>query len=182
MKGIVFTEFIEMVEAEFSPAVADRIITDAELPSGGVYTAVGTYDYREAVALVGALSRVSGQPVPDLLRAFGQYLLQRFVTLYPTFFERVDSTFAFLESVDRCIHVEVRKLYPDAETPQIETRVASPETLTLIYRSERGFHDLAEGLIRGCATHFGENLAIQKEDLSGGAGTCVQFTLSRALG
>jgi len=41
MKGIVFTEFLEMVENKFSPELADRIIEGAEVPSGGVYTAVG---------------------------------------------------------------------------------------------------------------------------------------------
>ena len=36
MKGIVFTEFLEMVEDKFSPELADRIIEGAELPSGGI--------------------------------------------------------------------------------------------------------------------------------------------------
>ena len=45
MKGVIFTEFLEMVESHFSPEMADRIITAARLPSGGAYTAVGTYDH-----------------------------------------------------------------------------------------------------------------------------------------
>jgi len=44
MKGIIFTEFLEMVEDRFSPEIADRIIEAADLPSGGAYTAIGTYD------------------------------------------------------------------------------------------------------------------------------------------
>lgn len=44
MKGVVFTEFIEMVEGRFGLAMVDRIIEAAQLPSSGVYTAVGTYD------------------------------------------------------------------------------------------------------------------------------------------
>ena len=47
MKGVVFTEFIEMVENEFSPDLADTIITEAGLPSGGIYTSVGTYRHEE---------------------------------------------------------------------------------------------------------------------------------------
>ena len=48
MKGVVFTEFIEMVEDKFSADIADQIIEEADLPSGGVYTSVGTYDHAEA--------------------------------------------------------------------------------------------------------------------------------------
>ena len=43
MKGIVFTEFLEMVEDKFSFDVVDTIIEQSELESGGVYNAgVGT--------------------------------------------------------------------------------------------------------------------------------------------
>ena len=38
MKGVVFTEFLEMVEDIFSPDIADQIVEEADLPSGGVYT------------------------------------------------------------------------------------------------------------------------------------------------
>ena len=49
IKGLLFTELLEMVEDSFSPELADRIIEDADLPSGGVYTsAVGVHgDNRE---------------------------------------------------------------------------------------------------------------------------------------
>ncbi|MEL7340130.1 MAG: heme NO-binding domain-containing protein, partial [Bacteroidota bacterium] len=55
MKGIVFTEFLEMVEDTFGFETADNIVSQAELPSGGVYTAVGTYPALEMVSLVGKL-------------------------------------------------------------------------------------------------------------------------------
>lgn len=70
MKGIVFTEFLEMVESAFSEAMVDRIIDKAKPASGGAYTSVGFYDHREIVALVMALSEASGTPVPDLIKAF----------------------------------------------------------------------------------------------------------------
>ncbi|MBA1333177.1 heme transporter CcmB, partial [Candidatus Endoriftia persephone str. Guaymas] len=44
MKGIVFSKFIEFVEERFSPEMADDIIESSDLPSGGAYTSVGTYD------------------------------------------------------------------------------------------------------------------------------------------
>lgn len=178
MKGIVFTEFLEMVEEKFSPEVADAVIEASALPSGGAYSAVGTYDHREIVTLVTELSKATSLPVPDLMRAFGEHLFGRFVDGYPQFFTGVPSAFAFLGSIEHHIHVEVRKLYPDAELPTFECSSTAPGRLELVYRSSRGFADLAEGLIRGCAAHFGESIAVEREDLSGGRNTHVRFNLA----
>lgn len=177
MKGVVFTEFLEMVEDRFSPDMADQIIEGSDLPSGGVYTAVGTYDHAEMVALVSCLSSETQMPVPDLLKVFGEHLFGRFVAGFPHFFKDATTSFQFLSSVEGYIHVEVRKLYPDAELPTIDCETPQSDLLTLVYRSSRGLADLAEGLIRGCIAHFGESIAVTREDRSGGRGTEVLFQL-----
>ena len=71
MKGIVFTEFLEMVESEFGLEIVDQVITQSNLPNDGVYTAVGTYDPNELVTMVVKLSEIKGAPVPELVKAFG---------------------------------------------------------------------------------------------------------------
>lgn len=165
MKGIVFTEFLEMVEDQFGFTTADQIVTNADLPSGGVYTAVGTYSHTEMVNLVINLSKETELAVPDLLKAFGKHLFGRFAEGYGHFFEGVHSTFEFLSRIENYIHIEVRKLYPDAELPSFDTTLLSEKHLQMIYRSERGFADFAEGLILGCIQHFGESMEIQRENL-----------------
>jgi hypothetical protein len=179
MKGVVFTEFLEMVEERFSEEVADQIIEACELPSGGSYTAVGTYDHGEMVQLVAALSAATGAPVPDLLRAFGRHLFHRFVGIYPQLFVGVRSAFDFLRGIETHIHTEVRKLYPDAELPRLECHEPAPDRMELVYRSSRPFADLAEGLIAGCAEHFGEDVRVTREVLPATHGHAVRFTLWR---
>jgi hypothetical protein len=179
MKGIIFTEFLEMVEDSFSPEIADRMLEACALPSGGVYTAVGTYDHHEMVQLVSQLSTITGVAVPDLLRTYGKHLFGRFVTRYPHFFAGVPTVFAFLQNIEGYIHVEVRKLYPDADLPSFTYETPDARHLTLIYRSTRPFAALAEGLIMGCIAHFGEPVAVQCEDLSDGQGRCVRFALTK---
>jgi heme-NO-binding protein len=179
MKGIVFTEFLEMVEEKFSTEVVDRIVDGAELASGGVYTSVGTYDHVEMIRLVSCLSKESGIPIPELMKAFGEHLFGRFSILYPKYFEGMNSSFNFLENVEDYIHVEVRKLYPEAELPSFSCDASEPGRLRLTYRSTRPFAPLAEGLIRGCLAHFGENADLQIEDLSAGAGTAARFVVTQ---
>jgi hypothetical protein len=177
MKGMVFTEFIEMVEDRFSIDTADRIIENAALPSGGAYTAVGTYDHHEMIALVTQLSAETGISVADLLRTFGKHLFGRFVGSYPQFFEGVQSTFDFLANIEGYIHVEVRKLYPDADLPTFEYDTSQRGRLIMVYKSTRPFAALAEGLLLGSIEHFGETVDVQREDLSEGRGMYVRFTL-----
>ena len=180
MKGIVFSEFIEMVEDTFSPEIADQIIMETNPESEGAYTSVGTYDHNELVAMVVKLSEISSTPVPDLVQAFGNYLLTRFVKLYPAFFAEMETTFDFLSTIENHVHVEVKKLYSDAELPTFDIEKIDDNTLIMEYKSVRPFADLAEGLIRGAADYFNENIDISREDLSGGIGNHARFTLKKA--
>lgn len=180
MKGIVFTEFLTLVEERFSLAMVDQIIEAAQLESGGGYTAVGTYPVEEMVRLLQQLSARCGIAIPTLLQIFGRYLLGRFVLSHPRFFAEQRSTLDFLAAVEEHIHVEVRKLYPDAELPRFHCERPDRSTMTMTYRSPRGLADLAQGLIEGCAAHYQEAVHIVREDLSDGRGTHVRFTLSIA--
>lgn len=180
MKGVVFCEFLEMVDNTISPEMTEKLIDQCDLPSGGAYTAVGTYDHDEIITLVSALSKETGLPVSDLVRSFGQHLLGRFATLYPQFFEGIDDVFDFLETVDAKIHVDVRKLYPEAELPSIQCERKSAECLELVYESGRAMGDLAQGLIESSVKHFGENVSLEREDVSSGSAQCVRFTLTRS--
>lgn len=165
MKGIVFTEFMELVEGRMGLEMLDRIITEARLPNDGAYTSVGTYDHAELVRLVQALSDASGIGVPQLIHMFGEHLFQRFSISYKPLFADTHTAFDFLSRIDDVIHVEVRKLYPDAELPSLPCERPSPDRLVMHYSSPRGFGDLAEGLIAGCIKHFGENIAVTRTDL-----------------
>lgn len=177
MKGVVFTEFLEMVEDKFSPDLADRIIAAADVPNGGAYTAVGTYPHAEMGKLVIALSKETGAKVPDLLKAYGRHLFGRFATGYPQFFEGLSDSFSFLKTIDQVVHVEVRKLYPDAELPGFEAVEAGPGRLQMTYRSPRCLGDFAEGLMEGCFEHFKERIGVTRSDEAGGR--VVRFDLER---
>ena len=178
MKGIVFTEFFDLVEHLFGANMVDDILDDAAVPSGGAYTAVGTYPHEEMVSLVTALSKRADLPVPTLIHAFGKHLFTRFSTLYPVFFQGITDAYDFLESIESIVHVEVLKLYPDAQLPRFETE-RSGDNLTMIYRSPRHFADLAAGLIDGCIAHYGGGITMERLDHSVENGSLVHFRLHR---
>ncbi len=181
MKGMVFTEFLEMAESRHSAEYVDAVIQEAAVPNGGAYTAVGTYPAAEMGCLLNAYSRRSGLAPSAILQSFGEYLYGRFREQYPAFFNAAPEPLAFLESVDGYIHVEVRKLYPDAELPTFQCHRPTPDTLVMLYQSSRGLADLAEGLIRACLAGAASTHMLEREDLSGDAGTTVRFTVRPRL-
>ena len=161
---MVFTEFMDMVEDVFSVDILEDIIEKSELPNGGAYTAVGTYDHQEIVRMTDHLSQAVDIPVPALLEVFGKHLFGRFSQRYPSFFEGVTDPFEFLKNIDNYIHVEVKKLYPDAELPRFYHEQKSTNKLTMYYLSSRHFEDLAVGLVTGCLAHFNTDGKVEKSE------------------
>ena len=139
MKGIVFSEFSEMVENKFSADMLDEIIMECDLPSGGAYTSVGTYDHNEIILLVSKLSEKTGIETDELIFTFGLHLAHQFSIKFTDFFNESGNLFDFMTSLDKHIHVEVLKLYPDAELPKFIFDDSDPDCLIMEYTSERGF-------------------------------------------
>lgn len=162
MKGMVFTEFLNFVDAEMGPEMVDQIIDDCgeALSTGGAYTAVGTYPCSEMGALLTALAHRSGTPPPDLLRSFGKSLAVAFSESYRGYFTKAKDLFDFISRIDNYIHVEVLKLYPDAELPSFEVISKNHNKIVLKYRSPRALHDLATGLFLASAEHYGEKVDV----------------------
>jgi hypothetical protein len=179
MKGIVFTEFIEMVEDNYGFETAEKIISSSKLSTNGVYTALGTYPPAEMVQMLTALSEESSTSVPELLRNFGKYLLNRFSELYKPFFDQKQNTFDFLEGLENHIHVEVKKLYPDAELPKFLIQKEEDKMLIMVYQSPRKLHDLALGLMEACVSYYGETIVISRKMIKED-GSEVAFELKKS--
>lgn len=179
MKGIVFTEFFELVENLFDANMVENIIDDCDFDHGGAYTAVGTYPHTELLQLVGALSKTTNISVRDLVYKYGYHLFFRFNTLMPNFFEEPKCAFEFLESVHGTIHVEVKKLYPDAQLPSFETFRPTDDSLVMVYQSQCPFADFAHGLISGCIDFYEEAIEITSEDENTESTFSRIFTLNK---
>ncbi len=177
MKGMVFTEFLGFVAERFGDDTVDDIIEASDLPSGGAYTSVGTYSHGEMVSLCGALAERTGASAAELVRDFGTHLSGTFAHGYPAFFERSANFFDFLESIEAHIHVEVRKLYPDAELPTFKVEERSATRLVMEYRSPRRMGQLAEGLILGTARKFGVEARVQTTPVEGSDGMGTRFVI-----
>ena len=178
MKGVVFTEFVEMVEKKFGYEVADKLLSIPDLESKGVFTAIGTYSHYDMFKLVGGLSELTKISVENLFKAYGRTIFVTFTRMFPGFFKEVDDSLIFLEGLESHIHVQVKKLYPDAELPTFETTRLADNKIQMIYSSDRRMGDFALGLMEGCADYFDQSLDIHIQNLKPD-GSEVKFDVTR---
>jgi hypothetical protein len=174
LKGLVFTTFYHFCEEHFGPDMLEDVIEDANLPHGGAYTSVGTYPFEEMVALLTALVKRSGRPMPLLMEQFGEHCFGRWVSKFPDLFADRD-LFDVLASIDDFHESEVRKLYPDAELPSFKVTGRGPDHLLLDYHSCKPLADLAVGVIRGAAAHLRSPVVVTYHQAAG----AVRFRVER---
>ncbi len=161
MKGIVFNLLNTMVEEQFGFEAWDAVLDKAG--SDGIFVATETYEDEALLGLVAAASELTEIPAADLVRAFGRYMIPAFAEHYSVFFEGHTDLREFLLTVDGVIHVEVRKLYPEAGLPEFNYDASDTSKLTMLYKSPRKLCALAEGLIQGSAEHFKQSCQINHE-------------------
>lgn len=159
MKGIIFTEFMRFVAKAHGEDFVDDMLHECG-KSDRAYTSVGTYDFSELASILGTYCTMTGVPAPEALRAFGQHLAETFRTKFDFFYNQYKCLTEFLEKVDDNIHIEVCKLYPDAQVPRFTVAHRNGSNLTLRYGSCRPLAHLAIGLIEGSATHFSQRAIV----------------------
>lgn len=166
MKGIVFTELLDMAEQVIGEEAVDDILDSLDLANDGAFTGVGNYPCSDLMKIVQSVSDCTGIPGIDLQRKFGAWMHGRFVQTYPQFFEDKRSVLDMLDAIESEVHVEVRKLYPDAELPAFETKWMSQTHLQMAYRSQRPLVAFCHGLIEACALHFGRPAQVAINQIS----------------
>jgi hypothetical protein len=178
MKGIIFREFLEMVEEKFGYELVDEILVNSELESNGIYTAVGTYNHHELFILGSAVASKTNIQVNQLFKLFGIYVFGTFTRHYSHLITQFDNPFDFLSNIENGIHVEVLKLYPEAELPTFKIEKRSDNEIIMIYKSKRKMADFAEGLIIGSLNYFKIEATIKKHVLVNDQ-TMVKFSIKR---
>ncbi|HEY5688239.1 MAG TPA: heme NO-binding domain-containing protein [Yeosuana sp.] len=178
MKGIVFTEFLELVEEKFGLEVVDEIIEKSQLESDGIYTAIGTYEFSEMLQLLKHLSDNTGISIDNLLLVYAEHFFGVLLKSYPGFFKEFHDPIEMLASIENHIHVEVLKIYPEAELPTFEVIEKTEVSIIMIYKSSRAMHHFGLGLMNKTFEHFNSTATIVLEKIKQD-GTEVKFIITK---
>jgi predicted hydrocarbon binding protein len=164
MKGIVFVKFNEFIEELWGEEFWDEILDEAALPSEGIYTTVGTYDDQELFTLIGLVVDKKNISAKDAQFAFGKWVFKELYKMAPAGAHDFKDVFEFLHAVQNFIHVEVKKLNPDALLPEFEFLSETPNQLSFHYQSPRKLCFFCEGIVYGLAEHTGQEIKISQSE------------------
>ncbi|MBT8394546.1 MAG: heme NO-binding domain-containing protein [Bacteroidia bacterium] len=178
MKGIVFTEFLDLVEDKFGLETVDEIIEKSNLKTDGVYTSIGTYAFSDMLQLLQNLSTKTEITIDELLLIYGEHFFSVLESSYPDLLATYKDPIEMISSIENHIHVEVRKIYPDAELPTFEVIEKKKNSLIMIYRSSRAMHHFGLGLMNKTFEHFNSKASIELEKINEN-GTEVKFIINK---
>jgi hypothetical protein len=178
MKGIVFTEFLELVENKFGLEMVDEIITNSALPSQGIYTSIGTYSFSEMLQLLQNLSARTHISIDHLLLVYGEHFFEVIQKSYPEILAVYKDPIKMLSSIENHIHVEVKKIYPDAELPTFIIIKKTENSLIMDYKSTRAMHHFGLGLMNKTFEHFKSSAEIKLHKITE-SGTEVRFVIHK---
>ncbi len=165
MKGVVFTELIEMIEDLMGLEFTNRVIDDARLENEGAFTAIGTYPTQELLKLLESLSKHADNPQDKVLKSYGECLFYRLSESYQNELAAHPGTLSFLLQLGDIIKRETLKLNPNAKPPVIKAQLLSPDSLEFQYTSSKNLGELVEGFIFGCIGYFDENMHVTRADI-----------------
>jgi hypothetical protein len=178
MKGIVFTGFLDLVEEKFGLEMVDHILTSSDLESDGIYTSIGTYSFSEMLQLLQHLSKSTLISIDSLLLIYGEHFFGEIEENYPGLLATYNDPIEMISSIENHIHIEVRKIYPDAELPVFEVIEKTEDFLILIYKSSRAMHHFGLGLMNKTFEYFNSTASIALEKIKED-GTEMRFIINK---
>ena len=154
MKGFIFTNFLDFVEKSNGLEMVDQMLGECDLASEGVYSAFNSYEFDELVSLLTFVSKKTGIEPQVLLEAFGRFVFPYLIGKHSYIVEKYSNAIELIAVIESHIHIEVKKLYEDAELPTFSVVEKTQNSLTLIYTSSRGLTYFAIGLMRETLDFF----------------------------
>jgi hypothetical protein len=154
MKGIVFNIFEDFITENFGIETWNEVLEKAELRSGKIFVAPASYPDDDFLSLVTTAVDLKGLDLSEAVRMFGRYTFGKLAERYSELVSPYRTAKDFLLKVDSIIHVEVKKLFSDAEPPSFTYEDPAKDRLIMHYNSRRRLCLFMEGLLEGVAEHF----------------------------
>lgn len=178
MKGILFTQFLDLMEDKFGLEMVDKVLSQSNLESKGIYTAFGTYPSSEFFILLQNLKTNTGISKEKLLEVYADYFFEAMKNNYGYLLSSYKDPIEMLASIENHIHSEIRKVYADAELPTFLVKEKTENSLIMIYKSSRAMYYFCLGLIKKVFEHFNTNTNILLEKIKDD-GTEVRFIINK---
>ncbi len=160
MKGIVFNIFEDFISNTFDLSTYNKVLDESEM-SDHVFVGPESYEDSAFLSLVSSAVKISGLDMDVAVKAFGKFSFGKLVTKLSYITDDYDNPTSLLLDLDRIIHVEVRKLYPGAVTPDFSPKLEG-DYVILNYTSKRQLCGFLEGLLEGMGEFYKVKVEVDK--------------------
>lgn len=121
-------------------------LTWKNAPEGRVYISAESYPDEEIVGLAQDVATALSMSMPEVLKAFGEYLFSHLKARHPAIVDSFNSFADLIISIDKVIHVEVAKLYHEPNLPEIDAKIIEDGFILMRYNSSDSFVCAPKGL------------------------------------
>jgi hypothetical protein len=188
MKGIIFTEFLDLVEERFGLEMVDKIICQSRLESEGIYTSIGTYSFYEFLQLLHNLSKNNSISIINLLRVYATQIFSAMDTIHPDMLKSYNDSIEMIAAMNQHIekifttkdasHEQLLKAKSFSPLPQFIVKEKTKNSLIINYKSQRRMEHFWLGLMHEMFQHFDETATIVLEKVKKD-GSEVKFTITK---
>lgn len=177
MKGLFFTELLELIETDYGLAVVDQVIRTAVPTTDGVYTSMGVYDSKEFFGIIEALALEMNQPRSTFLRWFGRHFFRCLVDRHDRLLDNYPSAINAMQDVNSL--VRTTRIFPfDDQPPEAEFMAAGPAAWRLTIRARLPIQDMVMGALEACIACFDEPLEVSRNDVRAGDEITTRFDIT----
>lgn len=173
MHGTIFFELKKYVETKLGRQAWDKLLSESAL-GARTYEVMADYPDSEVIKLISTVSRITGAPVSGILEDFGEFIAHDLLQMYSGVINPAWKTLDVIEHTEDEIHRVVRLHNRDAHPPNLQCVRTSEDEVVIHYSSPRKMCDVAKGIAKGLAKHFGESISISESTcMNKGNSTCT---------
>lgn len=156
MKGLMFNLLEDFISESLGEKQYLKIIENEKLIMSEPQLIVGpgSYPDEDFTTILNVAARELQKTEVETIEEFGKFALPHLAERYPHFFNRFSHPRDLLRNVAHIHHVEIKKLYKDAKTPDFTISEPDQTTMVLQYISTRNLCTLVAGLIDGLSEYY----------------------------
>ena len=163
MKGFVLAGVVGFLERAYGEKLAEAqkgLLADG--PLSEIYLSMNDYPNNSLDDLITSAAKILSIKKCTLAKVIGVYLFSELMLINPAWVEQSSSSYELLKSHNTALNQLTAMNMPGFIPPSFDCTEINPDVLEVIYRSEFLPSDIAEGLIVGISSHYGEHLSIER--------------------
>ncbi len=161
MKGTVVSTWIKTCRKLYGNEIVDKAMNNVGWDKNRIFTPLENVEDEKIKKVINIVAKEIKEPVDKLWGELGENNILTFFNDYPAFFNR-NNLYTFLKGMND-VHSVIMKKINGAKPPIFRLEPVSKNQCLFVYNSSRGMFDYFQGLLRGSAKHFKEEILITEE-------------------